>query len=168
MKKDINNILGETTATSIEEIVNAFSQMNITPEEIAEKISNLHELARTGMHITAMSKGYKELADKINAANEIITQKRIIKFKQAVANNTHEEFLSTMTWTDKISLQTDMGLSKPSFDGKSPLTKEEQKYFDIIEQEALSQGFDSIEAWQEHNGKMTSDFNPDYIVFTKK
>ena len=66
-----------------------------------------------------------------------------------------------MSWTEKSSLLVDMGLFRQGFSDEKPLTEEEQRYYNIIdssidkdiEKKALSAGFDSAEAWQEHNAK---------------
>lgn len=102
---------------------------------------------------------------KINydKANELIKLKRIDEFKKSVANGTHEEFLANISWIDKSSLKVDMGLARLGLSNEKDLTEEEQKYYDIIEnsinkdleKEALSQGFDSVEAWKNHNAMCT-------------
>lgn len=163
MKNDIHNILGDCMANSIEGIVDCLDKMDLTPEEIVNRINGLNELIRGGMHLTALSKGYEELADKIDKANELIKLKRIDEFRKSVANGTHEEFLANISWIDKSSLEVDMGLSRLGLSNKKDLTEEEQKYYDIIEnsinkdleKEALSQGFDSVEAWRNHNAMCT-------------
>ena len=137
--------------------------MDLKPEEIVDRISDMHELVRAGMHLTALSKGNEELADKIDKANELIKLKRINEFKKSVANGTHEEFLADISWKDKISLEVDMELSRFGLSNEKNLTEEEQKFYDIIEnsikkdleKEALSKGFDSIEAWRNHNAMCT-------------
>lgn len=56
-----------------------------------------------------------------------------------------------------------MGLSRLGLSNEKDLTEEEQKYYDIIEnsinkdleKEALSQGFDSVEACRNHNAMCT-------------
>lgn len=65
----------------------------------------------------------KELADKIEKANELI--KIIDAFKQSVADGTDEEFLANMPWTDKSSLSRDMGLSRMRFSSEKTLTEED-------------------------------------------
>ncbi len=163
MKNDIHNVLGDSIANSIEGIVDCLDKMDLTPEEIVNRISGLNELIREGMRLTALSKGYEELADKIDKANELIKLKRIDEFKKSVANGTHEEFLANISWIDKSSLEVDMGLSRLGLSNKKDLTEEEQKYYDIIEnsinkdleKEALSQGFDSVEAWRNYNAMCT-------------
>lgn len=162
MKKDIRIILGDGMATSIECMVSCFDKMNLTPEQIVDYIGEMHELIRTVMHITALSNGNKELADKINKANELIKLKRIDEFKKSVANGTHEEFLANMSRTDKTSFEVDMGLFRIGLPSEKPLTEEEQRYFEIIEnsinkdmeKEALSQGFDNVEAWKNYNSML--------------
>ena len=159
MKNDIHNIFGDVTANSIEGMVSCFDKMNLTPEQIIEYIGEMHEIARAGMHITALSSGNKELADKIDKANKLIKLKRIDEFKKSVANGTHEDFLANIPWTDKSSLSVDMGLLRIGLPGEKTLTEEEQRYFEIIEnsinkdieKEALNQGFDSVEEWRYHN-----------------
>ena len=139
------------------------TKLMIKAEEIVDRISNMHELIRAGMHLTALSKGNEELADKIDKANELIKFKRIDEFKKSVANGTHEEFLANISWTDKTSLKVDMELSRFGLPNEKDLTEEEQKYYDIIEnsikkdveKEALSRGFDSVEAWRNHNAMCT-------------
>lgn len=163
MKNDIHNVLGDSIANSIEGIVDCLDKMDLKPEEIVDRISDMHELVRAGMNLTALSKGNEELADKIDKANELIKLKRINEFKKSVANGTHEEFLADISWKDKISLEVDMELSRFGLSNEKNLTEEEQKFYDIIEnsikkdleKEALSKGFDSIEAWRNHNAMCT-------------
>ncbi|MBQ8535511.1 MAG: hypothetical protein IJ463_07500 [Bacilli bacterium] len=159
MKNDIRNIFGDGMATSIEGMVSTLDKMDLSIEEILDYIGDMHELTRAGMHLTALSNGNKELADKINKANKYIKLKRIDEFKKSVAKGTYEEFLANMPWTDKSSLLVDMRVFGIGLPSEKNLTEEEQRYFEIIEnsinkdieKEALSQGFDSVEAWRNHN-----------------
>lgn len=170
MKNDIQNIFGSTMARSMEGMANVFKNANMTPEEIAESIKDFHETTRAGIHISALSSGDKETADKIDKANQIIKGRRISEFKKVVANGTEKEFLSTMPWTDKSSLKVDMGLFRIGIPSEKPLTEEEQRYSDIIEKsidedikkEALSQGFSSVEEWREHNAKVASSMSSSF------
>lgn len=156
MKKNIYNTLGLTNEP-INQMVDILDKMDLTSEEIAERIGDFCKMVRLEMRITAMLSGNRELADKIDAANNLITQKRIDAFKQSVADGTYPEFLSKMSWKDKDDLSDDMELFRT---GEKPLTEEEQLYYRIIEKSmdkdiekgvALRDGFDSVEAWQEHN-----------------
>lgn len=156
----IHNILGDSMADSIERVIDYLDRMDLTQEEFVDHISDMHELIREGMYLTALFKRNKKLADKIDKANELIKFKRIDEFKESVANGTHEEFLANLSWTDKCSLKVDMEeLFRDGISDERDLTEEEQKYYDIIEnsinkdleKEALSQGFDSVEAWRKHN-----------------
>lgn len=164
MKNDIYNIFGDSMADSIECIVECLDKMDLTQEDFVDCISDMHKLIREGMYLTALSKGNNELADKICKANESIEFKRIDEFKKSVANGTHEEFLANLSYTDKCSLEVDMGLFRDEISDENDLTEEEQKYYDIIQnsinkdlkKEALSQGFDSIEAWKNHNATTMS------------
>ena len=153
MNDEIRNIFGDDIANStIEHIVKCLDKMNLTPEQIAEYIGKVSETTRALIHIKALLDGNEELADKISKAIEFIKLKRIDEFKKTVANGTHEDFLSNMPWTDKCSLRRDMGLFRIGLPGEKPLTEEEQRYCEIInnsiqkdiEKEALSQGFDSV------------------------
>lgn len=156
MKNDKDNTLG-SMSDSIHRIVNILEKMDLTSEKIAERIGDMREVTRAQMHVVALESDNWELADKIAAANNLIKQKRIDSFKQSVTDGTYPDFLAKMSWTEKSSLFVDMGFRN----GEKPLTKEEQKYYDIIdssidkdiEKKALSAGFDSVEAWQEHNAK---------------
>lgn len=156
----IHNIFGDSMADSIERVIDYLDRMDLTQEEFVDHISDMHELIREGMYLTALFKRNKKLADKIDKANELIKFKRIDEFKKSVANGTHEEFLANLSWTDKSSLKVDMEkLFRDGISDERDLTEEEQKYYDIIqnsinkdlEKEALSQGFDSVEAWRKHN-----------------
>lgn len=162
MNDEIRNIFGDDIANSIiENMVECLDKMNLTPEQNAEYIGEAIELIRAQIHLKALLDGKKELADKILKAIEFIKLKRIDEFKKSVANGTHEDFLANISWTDKCSLSVDMGLSRSGLPSEKPLTKEEQRYREIIdnsiqkdiEKEALSQGFDSVEDWKIHNAK---------------
>lgn len=154
MKNDKDNTLG-SMSDSIHRMVDILDKMDLTSEEIAERIGDFCKMVRLEMRITAMLSGNRELADKIAAANNLITQKRIDSFKQSVADGTYLDFLSKMSWKDKDDLSDDMGLFRTG-----EKTEEEQLYYRIIEKSmdkdiekevALRDGFDSVEAWQEHN-----------------
>lgn len=160
MNDEIRNIFGDDIDNSIiENMVECLDKMNLTSEQIAEYIGEASELTRAQIHLKALLDGKKELADKILKAIEFIKLKRIDEFKKSVANGTHEDFFANMTWPDKCSLSVDMGLFRAGIPGEKPLTKEEQRYREIIdnsiqkdiEKEALSQGFDSVEDWRTHN-----------------
>lgn len=160
MNNEIRNIFGDDIANSIiEHIVKCLDKMNLTPEQIAEYIGKVSETTRALILIKALLDGNEELADKISKAIEFIELKRIDEFKKSVANGTHEDFLANMSWTDKSSLLQGMGLVRSGLPIEKPLTKEEQRYCEIIdnsiqkdiEKEALSQGFASVEDWKNHN-----------------
>lgn len=160
MNDEIRNIFGDDIANSIiENMVEFLDKMNLTPEQIAEYIGEVSESTRALILIKALLDGNEELADKISKAIEFIELKRIDEFKKSVANGTHEEFLANMSWPDKSSLLVGMGLFRSGLPSKKPLTKEEQRYREIIdnsiqkdiEKEALSQGFASVEDWKIHN-----------------
>ena len=160
MNNEIRNIFGDDIDNSIIEcMVECLDKMNLTPEQIAEYIGEASELIRELIYLKASLDGKKELADKISKANEFIKLKRNDEFKKSVANGTHEDFLANMTWTDKCSLLVGMGLFRIGIPSEKPLTEEEQRYCEIIdnsiqkdmEKEALSQGFDSVEDWRTHN-----------------
>ena len=92
-----------------------------------------------------------------------------------MANGTYEEFLEKMSYEDKCSLETHIELSIPGFFSETPLTPEEQMYLSIIQSsidkdilnEALSQGFSSIEAWREHNSRIVNMHVGNGIDFLK-
>lgn len=164
MKNDIKQIFGDGMTEALDRIVNCYENMEMTIEQLVEQMKGMDEISRAGMHVTALFKGDKELAAKIDSANKIIKQSRISDFKQVVAEGKQEEFLSTMSRTDKSSLKIDMWLLRPDFPSEIPLTADEQRYFDIIEQsiasdiekEALSQEFESVDAWRAQNKRILS------------
>lgn len=160
MNNEIRNIFGDDIANStIEHMIECLDKMNLTPEQIAEYIGEVSESTRALIHIKALLDGNEELADKISKAIEFIELKRIDEFKKSVANGTHEDFFANMTWPDKCSLSVDMGLSRSGLPSEKPLTEEEQRYCEIInnsiqkdiEEEALSQDFASVEDWKTYN-----------------
>ena len=154
MKNDVEIIFGKQKATAMDGMVRAFRNADTTPEKIAESIQNLHETTRAGIHISALSSGDKETANKIDKANQIIKEKRINEFKKAVESGKGKEFLSTMSWTDKISLQVDIEYSEE--DTKNYIEIIEESIGEDIENEALRQGFSSVEEWRNHNAKVAS------------
>ena len=160
MNDEIRNIFGDDIDNSIIEcMVECLDKMNLTPEQIAEYIGEVSESTRALILIKALLDGNEELADKISKAIEFIELKRIDEFKKSVANGTHEDFFANMTWPDKCSLSVDMGLSRSGLPSEKPLTEEEQRYCEIInnsiqkdiEEEALSQDFASVEDWKTYN-----------------
>lgn len=127
-------ILENDITRCIDGIVLALKKSNIDSKEIAESIKDVHETIRIVMYLTALKNNDKELANKIDIANEIIIKNRINDFKNAVTNGTHKEFLSTISETDKSSLKINMGLVKELKLVYKPYTLEDQKYHDIIEE----------------------------------
>ena len=92
MKNDIQNIFGSTMARSMEGMANVFKNANMTPEEIAESIKDFHETTRAGIHISALSSGDKETADKIDKANQIIKGRRISDLKKLLQTAQKKNF----------------------------------------------------------------------------
>ena len=142
MKNDIKEIFDDLTIHTLKLMVICFDKNEMNPEEIAKHIKKLNKINRETIYIIALLCGNKKLADKIREANNIVTQERIDSFKKAVAEGTHEQFLSQIPWTEKIFLITDLDLN----------TSEEQQFLNIIkasiskdiEKEALRQEFSSV------------------------
>ena len=156
MKNDKYNTT-DLVSDSIQRMVDILDKMDLTSEKIAEHIGDMHEPVRAQMYVTAVLSDNQAFAEKIDAANKLITQRRIDAFKQSVADGTYPEFLSNMSRSEKLSLSDDMGLL---ITDEKLLTEEQQQYYDIIDKSmdediekaaALRAGFDSVEAWQEHN-----------------
>ena len=76
MKNDKDNTLG-LMSDSIHRMVDILDKMDLTSEEIVERIGNMREVTRAQMHVVALGSDNQELADKIAAANNLIKQKRI-------------------------------------------------------------------------------------------
>lgn len=175
MRNDKRNTLG-LVSDSINQMVNIFDKMDLTSEEMAERIGDMHEVIRAQMHVVALGSDNQELANKIEGANNLIKQKRMDSFKQSVADGAYEDFLANMSWTEKSSLFVDMGLFRNGFSDDKPLTEEEQQYYDIInssidkdiEKKALSAGFDSVEAWQEYNAKQCRNKESSFQLYLAK
>lgn len=161
MKNELHNILGYSIDESIEHIVECFDKLELSIEQLEKYMQNIPELTKAEMHIIALSKGKKELAEKIDKTNKLIEMKRFNDFKKCVANGTYEEFLANMTWIDKSSLLCEMGLFRVGIPSEKPFTKEEQIYYDIIQssidddlrKEVLSQGFDNVDEWRKNNAR---------------
>lgn len=128
MENVVRNILENDLIVSLEVIISYLDKANLSEEQLAKLMANMPELSREGIYITALSNENKELADKIEKANELIKQNRISTFKQSVIDGKWEEFLANMHWVDKAFLSVDMGL----YD-KKDLTKVDQLYFSIID-----------------------------------
>ena len=157
--KDIQNIFGSVMAISIDNLTNIYEKANMTPEEIADSIKKFPDVIREGIYLNALFHYEQETADRVEKALQIIKKRRISDFKNAVVNGTEKEFLSTIPWEEKTSLIVDMGISRLGIPSEEPLTEEEQQYLDIIEKsigedilkKAVSEGFSSVEEWQEYN-----------------
>ena len=151
----------EILAESIEGMLICFEKMNLSTEQIFDKIKNLNEIIRSLMHIMALNNGNEDLAERIQLANEMIQQDKINKFKEAVNNGTAEEYLASIDYIDKISLNVEMGLFRTGLESEEPLTAEEQKYADLIEasigeylkKQAQSEGFKNVDEWKENNAR---------------
>ncbi len=155
MKNKVYDIFEEDLASTLEGLTCCLDEMNLTTEQLVDKLSDMDEIDRDAIYFTAVSSGNDELVDKLEKANDIIKLKRIDEFKESVANGTYEEFLSKMKWNDKSSLAVDLEM----LEDERPLTGEERKCISVIEESinndirqlALSQGFKSVKAWKEHN-----------------
>lgn len=159
MKNGLFDTGDDILAASVEGLVNCFERIDLTPEDIVDHIKDMNKSTIAMIEIIAFSRGDNELAKKIKKANDVIRQRAVNEFKQAVANGTYEEYLSNISWTDKTSLEVDMGLTRLKYPGEKELTDEEQLYYNIInnsidkdlENIALSQGFTSVDAWRRNN-----------------
>lgn len=165
----------EILAESIEGMLICFEKMNLSTEQIFDKIKNLNEIIRSLMHIMALNNGNEDLAERIHAANEMIQQDKINKFKEAVNNGTAEEYLASIDYIDKISLNVEMGLFRTGLESEEPLTAEEQKYADLIEasigeylkKQAQSEGFNNVDKWKENNARKANSSDGTYQILLK-
>ena len=155
----------------IENTINLFRAANFTPEIIAEIFVYFNERTRAYIEFlalylkdTAPTITSEALVNKIDEANEIFKQKRITDFKISVLNGTHEEFLSTLSWSDKCVLKVNMNFTKRNLSSERNLTKEEENYYNILESsikkdfenEAYINDFDSIETLRRCRRKISS------------
>jgi hypothetical protein len=155
----LENYFDESLVNSWEHIVDCFESLDYSTKKIAEYIKNFDEITTAGIHLSALNKGNKKMADRIDKAMEINKENRINAFKEVVANGTEQEYLSKMTWIEKLSLQCDMDLSSVRLNNKPRLTEKEKNYVNILENSiaedikniALSEGFSSVEEWRHHN-----------------
>ena len=107
MKNDKYNTT-DLVSDSIQRMVDILDKMDLTSEKIAEHIGDMHEPVRAQMYVTAVLSDNQAFAEKIDAANKLITQRRIDAFKQSVADGTYPEFLSNMSRSEKLSLSEAM------------------------------------------------------------
>ena len=168
MKNVLKNVFDDDILIdAIEGMVVIFKKANMSSERIAEEIKGFDEIVRESFHISALSNGDKELADRIYGAITILKNRRISEFKEAVDKGEEKEFLSSMTLAEKSLLMFDMGLTISSI-----LTEEQQRYYDIIEKsiaedikrQALIEGFNSVEEWKEHNSRIYSSDDSDFTM----
>ncbi len=161
MKKEIRKILGEEITDSIEEMIVYFDKTSMDSKKIASHLKKINKTIRDTMHIIAVLKGKKELADKIKEANNIIIKTKMASFKKAVADGTYEQYLSQMSCEDKISLSVELDFFRKRFYEQRPYSIEEHQCHEIIERsiakdiekEGLRQEFSSVKAWEKHNFK---------------
>ena len=167
----------DTQITEILELfVESLDKGNFSVEQITNQIRNMHDLIRSGLHLTALTKGKKELADKIDKANDIIVLEEIKTFEQALQTGNEEDFLAEMNWTDKVVLQNK--IKNLSDLEKQQVIKNDKRSISILEasikkdveeenkREALNQGFDSVEAWRKHHNEI-NDRSQDNLDYNK-
>ena len=68
MRNDKDNTLG-LMSDSIHQMVDILDKMDLTSEEIAERIGDMREVIRAQMHVVALESDNWELANKIEGAN---------------------------------------------------------------------------------------------------
>lgn len=134
IKKVTKNNLDSRTILALEDLIKIYEKENFTIDQIVENISDMLDITRASLHIIAIANKNNELADKIQKANEIVTQNKINAFKESVKNGTYKEFLQNMSWSEISALKIDMNLSRMGFPDEEPLSEEEQMYSDIIEE----------------------------------
>ncbi len=101
----------------------------------------------------------RELAEKINNIMSFRKRELIKKFEDSIHNATYEQFLSGMSWVSKSGLTVDIELNA-AFNNRE-LTDIEKKMISILNESidkdiksiALSEGFDSVDAWKENNAR---------------
>ena len=155
MNENIDEMLQENMKKSIDGLVNTFDKKDSSIDEIYQTIKVFGEGARIIIYMTALTTGKKELAEKIHAANVKINNERINSFINSILNSTYEEFLSNLSFVEKISLKAEIqlykSLDKIDIDIEKCLGIIEKSIRVDLEEEAKSQGFDSVEEWQRHN-----------------
>ena len=103
--------------------------------------------------------GYIETASIIEKANQINMEKKVSKFKSAIASQQEEQWLSTLSWEEKCALQA-------AISNEESLTEEEKEKInqtidfsidqDLLK-EAKKEGFSSIQKWQEYHNMVDSE-----------
>ena len=162
MENKLSEIFGDEVATILGKLAECMDKGEMSAEEIAELIKDMSHEEQHGLHIYATIQKKNELATRILHAIEILKQRKIKDFKDAVAGNAEKEFLSTMSWIVKSDLTVWMGIAEKQC-LHIPLTEEEQKYSDILEssitedleKEAKKRGFNSLTEWQKYNEKQS-------------
>lgn len=120
----------------IERLLECYKALNKSAKEI-----NIAYL-----HITAVTKGETDLANKIEEAIDIITERKINKFRESIKTGSLKEFLKGMTYTEKISFSVSIKYAKLNEEEKQELIRilDEAVDLDLLE-EAHSKGFETIE-----------------------
>ena len=161
MGNSIQNMISELTKKSEKDFVNAND--STTSKQIADIMESLDKKTRATIYLAAFHGSTKQLADKIDQADEIVDkrkrQKLVYDFKEALANSDVRDFLSSLSLNDKTNLEEDMGILRLGLSSESQLIEEEQKYLDLIEDSiadytrkaALKSGFESIDEWRKFN-----------------
>ena len=140
---------------NIESLIVSMANKNLTVDVVYDCIKYFGPKVRSDMHFMAIFMNYNNLAKKIEIANERIKAERIELFIDSVVNGNSDEFLSKLSWIDKIFLKADLQY----FEGFGNLSAKLSNYIDIInrsilddvENQALNDGFDSVESWQKNN-----------------
>ena len=136
----------------IERLLECYKASNKSAKEIADFLEDIDEVNIAYLHITAVTKGETDLANKIEEAMDIITERKINKFREAIKTGSLKEFLKGMTYTEKISFLMDIKYSNLNEEEKQELIRilDEAREQALLE-EAHSKGFETIEEWREYN-----------------
>ena len=138
MKNNFQSIFKDKTIASLNRIAMHFKEANMSPEEIAKEIEGLCEITKAGIHIAMLENNDHETAERFSKAMDILKEKRINSFKNAVENGKEVEFLSTMSWMDKISLKNNIELSS-ILGSRINMTPEEIQKYSVIIQKSINE-----------------------------
>lgn len=129
--KVINRLFGKQLITAMNELVKQLFAMRADTDEIVKQLRYINESVRIGLYLIALEKNYDNLAVRINKANGIINQERKDNFLEAYKNKKTDNFLATLSKSDKLSLLCDLGIDA-DLDERVKMPKTKREYYRII------------------------------------
>ena len=132
MRNTIIGMVGQELVKELERHLEEYEIMNLSSDEIMDKIVGFNSLTIMCLYLLAIEDGYKDLSYRIKRAFECINIKQEEDFKRLVETNEEDKLLSKLDKIDLINLANRMDVYSLDKNAYYKLDETNRKYCDIL------------------------------------